>query len=63
MKDPNKTCKSCAFYDEGQNAGPTGTCHRNAPAGAGTGQFPIIRETDWCGEHQPDADTDATQTR
>ena len=40
-------CASCMWFVE--KAGPVGRCRRHAPTMNG---YPVVYETDWCGDHK-----------
>ena len=46
-------CKTCIFFVEKKNIKEKilGRCRRNAPTMSG---FPVVFETDWCGNHKID---------
>jgi hypothetical protein len=44
-------CRTCMFYVP--KRGVIGRCRRNAPTMQG---YPVVYETDWCGNHKIDAD-------
>jgi len=51
------SCHSCMWYVEkiknttSLNAAPIGRCRRHAPTMNG---YPVVFETDWCGDHKLD---------
>ena len=56
-RDAGMRCATCLSFvpksgdhpDIGNNGGVQGRCRRNAPTMRG---FPVVFETDWCGEHR-----------
>ena len=52
-----RSCMTCMWYvekkkqDEGKNTAPIGRCCRRAPTMNG---YPVVFETDWCGDHKLD---------
>ena len=53
----NMCCGSCMWFVEkeksvgSENTAPIGRCRRRAPTMNG---FPVVFETDWCGDHKLD---------
>ena len=45
-------CRSCMWFM--QKAGKVGRCRRRAPTMAG---WPVVFESDWCGDHKLDERT------
>jgi len=43
------TCANCRFYGTARIEGGIGRCRRRAPRSS---EWPGVRETDWCGEHE-----------
>lgn len=44
-------CRTCMYYVPKKS--DIGRCRRNAPTMQG---YPVVYETDWCGNHKIDAD-------
>lgn len=44
-------CRSCMYYAPKRKGVSIGRCRRNAPTMNG---FPVVFETDWCGNHKID---------
>ena len=50
-------CKTCMYYVPKEVVGGTyrvGRCRRHAPTMSG---YPVVFETDWCGDHKLDETT------
>ena len=56
------SCSSCMWFmwfmmqeesPESKNTAPTGRCRRRAPTMNG---YPVVFETDWCGDHNLNED-------
>ena len=51
------SCATCMWYveknkaEDSQNTAPIGRCRRHAPTMSG---YPVVFETDWCGDHKLD---------
>ncbi len=51
------SCSTCMWFvmksnsDDSPNTAPIGRCRRHAPAMNG---YPVVFETDWCGDHKLD---------
>lgn len=45
-------CRTCISFCRKQ--GPVGRCRRHAPTNRG---FPVVFESDWCGDHRLDEDS------
>ncbi len=51
------SCTTCMWYvfktksAESKNTAPIGRCRRHAPTMNG---YPVVFETDWCGDHKLD---------
>ena len=54
------SCSTCMWYVEkakaqgSKNTAPIGRCRKNAPTMSG---YPVVFETDWCGQHKLDENT------
>ena len=46
-RDTGMICKTCIYYVSKKD--PIGRCRRHAPTMKG---FPVVFETDWCGDHK-----------
>ena len=44
-------CASCMWFVEKSEDGTLGRCRRNAPTMSG---YPVVFDTDWCGQHKID---------
>jgi len=44
-------CRTCAFYVQKGQTGEIGRCRRRCPTMSG---YPMVYETDWCGDHKLD---------
>ena len=53
------SCRTCMWYlpkkkaPRSRNTAPIGRCRRHAPTMNG---YPVVFETDWCGDHKLDED-------
>lgn len=53
----NMSCATCMWFVEkdkaprSENTAPIGRCRRHAPTMNG---YPVVFETDWCGDHKLD---------
>ena len=66
MNDPWKhrsismACATCMWYivkaktADSENTAPIGRCRKHAPTMNG---YPVVFETDWCGDHKLDENT------
>ena len=49
------SCSTCMWYvvksksEDSENTAPIGRCRRHAPTMNG---YPVVFETDWCGDHK-----------
>jgi hypothetical protein len=55
VSDEHATCATCRFFDPVKAlAGSTptnGLCRVSAPTVNASKPWPVVRQTDWCGEH------------
>lgn len=51
-RSKNMLCKTCMWYVEKKS--PIGRCRYNPPASGSKMGFPVVFETDWCGQHKID---------
>lgn len=47
----NMKCRTCMYYAPKAGTTPIGRCRRHAPTMNG---WPVMHETDWCGDHKLD---------
>lgn len=56
-RSKNMGCRTCMYYvekvkrEDSTNTAPIGRCRHHSPTMRG---YPVVFETDWCGDHKLD---------